>query len=109
VRRFPELARELKVPHMGWNRIELQRAHPLFEGIPAENEFYFVHSYYLEPERGEHVLATTRHGIQFASAFAVGNFAAVQFHPEKSGPFGLDILARFASWAPAAAAPRLAC
>jgi imidazole glycerol-phosphate synthase subunit HisH len=103
VRRFPELPRELKVPHMGWNRVELQRSHPLFDGIPPENEFYFVHSYYLLPEQREHVLATTHHGIEFASAFAVGNFAAVQFHPEKSGPLGLDILARFASWAPAQA------
>ncbi|HTV17884.1 MAG TPA: imidazole glycerol phosphate synthase subunit HisH, partial [Polyangiaceae bacterium] len=109
VRRFPELARELKVPHMGWNRVEVQRAHPLFEGVPRDNEFYFVHSYYLVPERSEHVLATTQHGIQFTSAFAVGNFAAVQFHPEKSGPLGLDILARFASWAPAASTSRLAC
>jgi imidazole glycerol-phosphate synthase subunit HisH len=103
VRRFPELPRDLKVPHMGWNRVKLQRAHPLFDGIPPENEFYFVHSYYLLPEQREHVLATTHHGIEFASAFAVGNFAAVQFHPEKSGPLGLDILARFASWAPAQA------
>jgi glutamine amidotransferase len=111
VRRFPELPRELKVPHMGWNRIELRRPHPLFDGVPAENEFYFVHSYYLKPEQAEHVLATSQHGIEFASAFAVENFAAVQFHPEKSGPLGLDILARFASWAPAAAAAgaRVAC
>jgi glutamine amidotransferase len=116
VRRFPELPRELKVPHMGWNRIQIQRPHPLFEGVPDENEFYFVHSYYLAPEQGEQVLATSQHGIEFASAFAVDNFAAVQFHPEKSGPLGLDILARFASWVPAAsaldaAAPdgRLAC
>jgi imidazole glycerol-phosphate synthase subunit HisH len=116
VRRFPQLPRELKVPHMGWNRIELRREHPLFDGVPLENEFYFVHSYYLMPEQGEHVLAVSRHGIEFTSAFAVGNFAAVQFHPEKSGPLGLDILARFASWAPAAAgsdasgpAARVAC
>src|SRR5688572_17178699 len=105
VRRFPQLPRELKVPHMGWNRIELRRPHPLFDGVPSENEFYFVHSYYLMPARGEHVLAVSRHGIEFASAFAVGNFAAVQFHPEKSGPLGLEILARFASWMPAAAQP----
>lgn len=113
VRRFPELPRELKVPHMGWNRVEVRRAHPLFDGVPPENEFYFVHSYYLLPEQREHVLATTHHGIEFASAFAVGNFAAVQFHPEKSGPLGLDILARFASWAPSTSASnpgtRLAC
>jgi glutamine amidotransferase len=96
---------------MGWNRIALRRPHPLFEGVPHDNEFYFVHSYYLMPEHDEHVLAVSRHGIEFTSAFAVNNFAAVQFHPEKSGPLGLDILARFASWVPATSAPeaKLAC
>jgi glutamine amidotransferase len=101
VRRFPQLSHELKVPHMGWNRISLKRAHPLFDGVPSENEFYFVHSYYLEPADPECVLATTTHGIEFTSVFAVDNFAAVQFHPEKSGPFGLDVLERFAHWTPA--------
>jgi glutamine amidotransferase len=109
VRRFPELPRELKVPHMGWNRIRLQRPHPLFEGVPSENEFYFVHSYYLAPAQAEQVLATTTHGIEFASAFAIDNFAAVQFHPEKSGPLGLDILERFAHWVPARSPARPAC
>jgi imidazole glycerol-phosphate synthase subunit HisH len=108
VRRFPELPRELKVPHMGWNRIQVQRPHPLFEGVPLENEFYFVHSYYLAPAHAEQVLATTTHGIEFASAFAIDNFAAVQFHPEKSGPLGLDILERFAHWVPASSAARAA-
>ena len=101
VRRFPELPRELKVPHMGWNRVEVVRQHPLFEGVPSDNEFYFVHSYYLAPADPDQVLATTEHGIRFASAFAIGNFAAVQFHPEKSGPLGLGILERFARWTPA--------
>jgi glutamine amidotransferase len=110
VRRFPELPRELKVPHMGWNRVDVKRAHPLFEGVPSENEFYFVHSYYLAPADEAQVLATTTHGIEFAAAFAVDNFAAVQFHPEKSGPFGLGILERFARWTPARrASARPAC
>jgi glutamine amidotransferase len=100
VRRFPELARELKVPHMGWNRVRVKRAHPLLEGLPIENEFYFVHSYYLAPEHEDQVLATTEHGIEFVSAFAVDNFAAVQFHPEKSGPLGIGVLERFAHWEP---------
>jgi|SRR5690349_19235142 len=102
VRRFPELAKELKVPHMGWNRVRVTRQHPLFEGVPDDNEFYFVHSYYLAPADGQRVLATTQHGIEFVSAFEIDNFAAVQFHPEKSGPLGIDILARFARWQPAA-------
>jgi imidazole glycerol-phosphate synthase subunit HisH len=100
VRRFPQLPRELKVPHMGWNRVRVKRAHPLLEGLPSENEFYFVHSYYLAPEREEQVLATTEHGIEFVSAFAVDNFAAVQFHPEKSGQLGIGVLERFARWTP---------
>lgn len=105
VRRFPELARELKVPHMGWNRVRIERPHPLFEGLPPDNEFYFVHSYYLVPTDRERVLATTQHGIEFVSAFALDNFAAVQFHPEKSGPLGLGILERFAHWTPSAVRP----
>src|SRR5690606_29040394 len=109
VRRFPALPRELKVPHMGWNRVSIQRPHPLFEGVPNDNEFYFVHSYYLAPEQPEQVLATSWHGIEFACAFALDNFVAVQFHPEKSGPLGLGVLERFASWEPAAPRARLAC
>jgi len=109
VRRFPELPRELKVPHMGWNRISLKRPHPIFESLPTDNEFYFVHSYYLAPADDEHVLATTTHGIEFASAFAIDNFAAVQFHPEKSGPLGLGILERFAHWAPRGSSERSTC
>jgi glutamine amidotransferase len=100
VRRFPELPRELKVPHMGWNRVRVKRSHPLLEGLPTENEFYFVHSYYLAPESEDQVIATTEHGIEFVSAFAVDNFAAVQFHPEKSGPLGIGVLERFARWVP---------
>jgi glutamine amidotransferase len=100
VRRFPALPAHLKVPHMGWNRVLLTRPHPLFEGLPVENEFYFVHSYYLDPLAPEHVLGLTEHGIQFASAFAWRNFAALQFHPEKSGPLGLGVLERFARWIP---------
>jgi imidazole glycerol-phosphate synthase subunit HisH len=109
VRRFPPLPQQLKVPHMGWNRIRVKRAHPLFESVPTENEFYFVHSYYLAPTDEAEVLATTTHGIEFASAFALGNFAAVQFHPEKSGPLGLGILERFAHWTPATRPARPAC
>jgi len=106
VRRFPPLPSELKVPHMGWNRIELsglsgpEHRHPLFQGLPEQNEFYFVHSYYLEPSDPECVLATSVHGLRFAAAFACANLAAVQFHPEKSGPLGLALLDRFTRWSP---------
>jgi imidazole glycerol-phosphate synthase subunit HisH len=100
VRRFPALPSALKVPHMGWNQIELRQPHPLFVELPRDNEFYFVHSYYLEPSASERVVATTEHGIEFASAFAHQNLAAVQFHPEKSGPLGLSLLERFSRWTP---------
>jgi imidazole glycerol-phosphate synthase subunit HisH len=100
VRRFPPLAAHLKVPHMGWNRVVVKRPHVLLEGLPEANEFYFVHSYYLDPVDEERVLAVTEHGIEFVSAFAWKNFAALQFHPEKSGPLGLGLLERFARWIP---------
>jgi glutamine amidotransferase len=101
VRRFPVLPRELKVPHMGWNRIEpCGDGHPLLQGLPAQNEFYFVHSYYLEPSDPECVLATSEHGLRFVAAFARANLAALQFHPEKSGPLGLALLDRFTRWRP---------
>jgi imidazole glycerol-phosphate synthase subunit HisH len=103
VRRFPEdlkdsEGRRLKVPHMGWNSIELRRSHPLFDGIVHENEFYFVHSYYPAPSNSENVLAETSYGITFASVITLGNFVAMQFHPEKSGNPGLKILENFCNW-----------
>lgn len=97
---FPALPSALKVPHMGWNRVELRRPHAVLAELPRENEFYFVHSYYLEPAAPERVVATTEHGIEFASAFAYESLVAVQFHPEKSGPLGLALLERFARWSP---------
>jgi glutamine amidotransferase len=101
VRRFPPLPPELKVPHMGWNRIEpVGPEHALLAGLPAQNEFYFVHSYYLDPSEPEAVLATSEHGLRFAAAFARANLAALQFHPEKSGPLGLTLLDRFTRWSP---------
>jgi imidazole glycerol-phosphate synthase subunit HisH len=103
VRRFPEPlvdgdGRTLKVPHMGWNRVEFARPHPLFEGIDPESEFYFVHSYYPVPSEAERVLGETDHGIRFPSVLEAGNLVAVQFHPEKSGRAGLRILENFSSW-----------
>lgn len=101
VRRFPPLPAELKVPHMGWNRIDPVGAeHPLLAGLPEQNEFYFVHSYYLDPSEPDSVVATSEHGLRFAAAFARANLAALQFHPEKSGPLGLALLERFTRWSP---------
>jgi imidazole glycerol-phosphate synthase subunit HisH len=103
VRRFPEnltegQGRPLKVPHMGWSRIQLRKEHPLFHGIHPGSEFYFVHAYYPSPSRPDTVLGRTHYGILFASVLLSRNLAAVQFHPEKSGRPGLQLLSNFCSW-----------
>jgi len=88
----------LKVPHMGWNRVQWTKRHPVFAGVPAEAEFYFVHSFYPAPSDESVVVGTTEYGLSFASAVAKGNLVAVQFHPEKSGRPGLAILENFLAW-----------
>jgi glutamine amidotransferase len=93
-RLFPK-APGLKVPHMGWNQVRYRQDEPLFRGIPQGASFYFVHSYYPSPEREEDAVAWTEYGIRFASAIRRENLSAVQFHPEKSGPHGLRLLANF--------------
>ena len=103
VRRFPDMGieipeRGIKIPHMGWNDMTIERNHPLLDGIDREAQFYFVHSYYPEPLHREDIIATTRYGISFASVIGRGNVAATQFHPEKSGRFGLQLLQNFSQW-----------
>jgi imidazole glycerol-phosphate synthase subunit HisH len=88
----------LKIPHMGWNEVILTRDHPVFMNVPRGSEFYFVHSYYPEPSDSEPIVGTTHYGITFSSAVARKNLVAVQFHPEKSGPPGLQILHNFCQW-----------
>jgi len=87
--------RPLKIPHMGWNNVEFVKKHPIFTGIPEGAEFYFVHSYYPVPQDETNVVGRTYYGKKFCSAVAVGNLVALQFHPEKSGRFGLRILSNF--------------
>lgn len=82
----------LKVPHMGWNTLSGLRG-PLFEGLQDENYVYFVHSFYAELHRA--TIAQTDYGVPFSAALQQGNFYAVQFHPEKSGPVGQQILKNF--------------
>jgi glutamine amidotransferase len=101
--RFPEplFSRDgelLKVPHMGWNGIGLQKTHPVLEGIVSADEFYFVHSYYPLPEEERRVIASTDYGIRFPSVIGCRNLIAMQFHPEKSGTAGLRILRNFCTW-----------
>ncbi len=92
VRKFPPT---LKIPHIGWNQVRQKGSHPLFEGIPDNANFYFVHSYYGVPEDSSVVAGETDYGLSFASVIARGNLAATQFHPEKSGEMGLRIYANF--------------
>ncbi len=93
--------RRLKVPHMGWNQVAQRNDHPLWEGIDDGARFYFVHSYYVDAERGDDVFGTTRYG-RIDAHVATGRDAvfAVQFHPEKSADAGLRLLENFVNWAP---------
>lgn len=94
----PKYARQ-KVPQMGWNSVVHQRRHPLFNDIPDASEFYFIHSYYPAPLVDENVLAVTNYAdLTFASAVCRDNIVATQFHPEKSGRLGLQLLKNFAEW-----------
>lgn len=84
----------IRIPHMGWNGYTLKQPCRLFNGIPADAEFYFVHGYYCRPSP-ELVIATTHHGLEFCSVYGRDGFWAVQFHPEKSGRPGLTLLQNF--------------
>jgi glutamine amidotransferase len=86
-----------RVPHMGWNTIEPEGAHWLFEGLPAESRFYFVHSYHVVCASQRDVIASCRHGLKFCAALAHDHILGVQFHPEKSHKFGMQLLRNFAS------------
>jgi len=85
----------LKIPHMGWNQVRQKTSHPIFDGIPDEAEFYFVHSYYAEPDDNSLVAGETEYGTTFCSILARGNMVATQFHPEKSGEVGLKLYDNF--------------
>jgi glutamine amidotransferase len=90
----------LKIPHMGWNSISIQKKHPVLSEVKADDEFYFVHGYYPAPDDYAHVIGTTGYGISFASIIGYKNIIATQFHPEKSGRPGLAILKNFCAWKP---------
>ena len=88
----------LKVPHMGWSRVEQSQAHPLWNGIEQGTRFYFAHSYHPAPEDVALTAATTAYPAPFTCAIARANIFAVQFHPEKSHRAGLQLLANFVTW-----------
>ena len=92
VKRFPN---SVKTPHMGWNEVNFERDHPVLEGVESGSYFYFVHSYYADPEDQSLVLGTTDYASQFCSVIARDNLVATQFHPEKSGALGLRLYENF--------------
>jgi glutamine amidotransferase len=94
-----------KVPHIGWNRVELRRQHPLFADVPSGSYFYFVHSYYPVPDEAEVVVGETDHGVRFSSVVARENLLGVQFHPEKSASLGLRLYDNFVRRSSELAAP----
>lgn len=104
--RFPEARMRLadgsllKVPHMGWNEVWQSAPHPMWEGIPDGERFYFVHSYFVTPADPALSAAETDYGLRFTSAVARANIFAAQFHPEKSAAAGLRLLANFIRWQP---------
>ncbi|MEX0682520.1 MAG: imidazole glycerol phosphate synthase subunit HisH [Dehalococcoidia bacterium] len=100
--RVVRLTGDLKIPHMGWNRVYAVRPHDLFEGVPDGSYFYFVHSYYPQPADRSVVIAETEYGTRFASVVGRDNVVATQFHPEKSGDNGLKLYANFLRIAEAA-------
>lgn len=93
----PEL---LKVPHMGWNRVEQVKRHALWDGIPDGTHFYFVHSYYVDPADPSLTVGVSHYGLRFTCAVAKANIFAVQFHPEKSAEHGLRLYRNFVHWNP---------
>lgn len=90
----------LKIPHMGWNEIDLVQNHPIFAGLDEGANAYFVHSFEMKPTARAHLLATTDYGGAVTAAIGKGNIVGTQFHPEKSQAVGLKILANFLSWTP---------
>ena len=80
---------------MGWNQVQFRFEHPVLDGVPSGSYFYFVHSYYADPEEPSIVAGTTNYGVEFCSAVAWDNVVAVQFHPEKSGTVGLGLYGNF--------------
>ncbi|MBA3754068.1 MAG: imidazole glycerol phosphate synthase subunit HisH [Nitrospira sp.] len=108
VRRFPfrqssdtstsSESRPLKVPHMGWNELTLERVAPPLQNVPTGTRVYFVHSYYVEPSNPSVIATTTDYGRSFVSSIWHENIFACQFHPEKSQAVGLQIVKNFAEW-----------
>ncbi len=90
----------LKIPHMGWNELEISRPHPFFEGVEAAAHVYFVHSYHFRAAAQDHVLATAEYGGPVTAVIGRDNMLGTQFHPEKSQGTGLRLITNFLRWRP---------
>lgn len=91
--------RTVKIPHMGWNSVAFSWRHPVFEGLKEGSEFYFVHSYHTVPLSPDVLLGETEYGgTKFTSVMGLANLVATQFHPERSGRLGLELLENFSRW-----------
>jgi glutamine amidotransferase len=92
VKRLPQ---GIKVPHMGWNQVKQKTGHPIFDGIPDNENFYFVHSYYADPDDASVRIGATEYGVNICSVLSKGNLIATQFHPERSDKYGLKFYGNF--------------
>lgn len=90
-------SKNLTIPHMGWNQVEVRKNNKLFKNIKSNSFFYFVHSYYLNPQQKDATIGSTIYGKKFTSAIVQNNLYAVQFHPEKSAQAGLKLLKNFSN------------
>jgi len=95
VKKFNNSNNNIKIPHMGWNKIKKNNEHPVWSGIKDESYFYFVHSYLIEPESDANIIGTTEYGGEFCSVISKKNIVAIQGHPEKSSSAGLKFLKNF--------------
>ena len=93
-----QTGQRLKIPHMGWNQVQQTIEHPLWHNIKQDSRFYFVHSYFVEPNDVGVIAGSSHYGIPFTAAVAKGNVFAVQFHPEKSQEDGLQLYENFINW-----------
>jgi glutamine amidotransferase len=95
--RVVKLPNTPKIPHIGWNQVQIRAKHPILDGIPDGEDFYFVHSYVALPDDPGDVVGVTTYGVPFASILHRDNVVATQFHPEKSADYGLRIYRNFAA------------
>jgi len=93
-----ETHERLKIPHMGWNQVNQQINHFMWQNIKQDHRFYFVHSYYVQPDKPDPIAASTVYGKPFTVALSQDNVFAVQFHPEKSASAGLQFFSNFIQW-----------